>query len=115
MTKESESLLSTLRSRAEGQLLISKHKDGTETVFCGEGEDGEYRGWQERSYADEMGYSYAAPPDKDAAAVLEVTDLAWAAVSANYDTSGGSIAEKQPLWDALADLESALRRFGYVA
>lgn len=43
------------------------------------------------------------------ARVVELTRLAWATVAANYDTSGGSIMEKQPLWDSLANLESALR------
>jgi hypothetical protein len=95
--------------------MISPHKDGEfEFVFCGE-VDGEYVGWYPREDADAKGYNYRAPADEAIAALLKATDLAWAAVAANYDTSGGSIAEKQPLWAALAELESALRRIGYVA
>ena len=48
--------------------LISKHGDGTETVFCGEA-DGEYRGWQERSYADSKGWTYKGLPDQERAAL----------------------------------------------
>lgn len=47
--------------------------------------------------------------------IAATTDLAWAAVAANYDTSGGDIIQKQPLWTALSDLEMALRKVGYVA
>jgi len=45
--------------------------------------------------------------------LFHVADLAWAAVAANYATSGLDILDKGPLWDAIADVEFALRRIGY--
>lgn len=69
-----------LRRRAEGLLLVHKHDDGTETVFCSDGPDGEYIGWQERSYADSKGYNYQAPPEEDTAALLAAYDDAISAL-----------------------------------
>lgn len=107
--------LEVLRQEAAGALLITKRDGEEDIVFCGE-QDGEgYVGWTPRERADANGWSYKAAPNLEIAALLVVTDLAWKAIAANYDTSGLDILGKAPLWDALADLESALREVGYVA
>lgn len=75
---------------------------------------------RQRTTNPSQGYTWADPIDghpykseswEDVA--QRIAALAWSAVAANYDTSGDSIAEKQPLWEALADLEMALRKVGY--
>jgi len=104
--------------------LISKHGDGTETVFCGEA-DGEYRGWQERSYADSKGWTYKGLPDQERAAlaadvlaldaaldalVAEIRSLNEQVVGA-VDLLESAVAERDKLREALTDFAEHGTRF----
>lgn len=48
----------------------------------------------------------------DVLVLVEIAKIGWSVVEANYDTAGGDLIEKQPVWAAIDALHAALTKLG---